>query len=689
MNRQRIVVGDLTNPIFDLDNSKLRKVETVLRSSFAGDELAFDTLSADTFAGEEYGLISSQGYDLVSSEGYDLVTSPADVSNDIPAETIVRYYINNVLKGKFYTQEITRENMLEYIIDAISAIGLLVTRPHYGGMYSGDTFEDVAGEIINNVFAFSCSEAVADIPIYGWLPYSSDARESLHQLLFAYGVMVFKDENGDVYFDFPDTTVIKTVDPDNIYINGDEHPLVPVNLISVTEHAFIALPTDIEYTLFDNTSGITADHVLVVFNEAPIHDLIASESLTVHESGVNYAIVSGMGMLTGKKYTHTTQTYQEGVAGSTLDFSEQTLVNQLNSINVARRLLAYYGVTRAITEDLQISDEKAGDLVEITSPYDEQVNAYIKEMTITGLATTKARCDFLADYTPTPGGNNYTHSQLFTENGTFEVPEGVTMLRVVCIQGGQGGQGGGGGFGAENHSGSSPSSTAGKGGVPGQGGLPGKVMAVNLEVTPGDTFAVTVGAGGAPGEGQAGVESDGVSEGGLGGEGGESTFGTAVSSADGVIPSNGYVDIINNTDYAQRGAPGVAGMAGGKYGSANYGESWTDPETSTEYPGGQGCNASEPFSAAGGGGAAYKAAGGDAVRADKAGDGATPATPTQTIETLGSGGDGGNAGGGAGEGMAEWSDNLSMWIFWDSLQGEGGHGTDGLPGIDGCVLVLW
>ena len=662
MNRQRIVVGDLTNPIFDLDNSQLRKVETVLRSSFAGDELAFDTLSADTFAGEEYGLISSQGYDLVSSEGYDLVTSPSDVSNDIPAETIVRYYINNVLKGKFYTQEITRENRYFYLIDAVSAIGLLVKRPHYGGMYAGEAFEDVAADIIGGLFTFSCSEDVASIPVYGWLPYSEDARENLHQLLFAYGVMVFKDENGDVYFDFPDSTLKKTVDPDNIYIDGDESPVVPTERIIVTEHAFVALSTDIDYTLFDNTSGVIADHTLVVFNEAPVHDLVASTTLTVHESGVNYAIVSGMGTLAGKKYTHATQAYQEGAGGATLEFNEQTLVNQLNSINVAKRLHAYYGVTRTISEDLQISDEKAGDLVEITTPYGEQVNAFIKEMNITGLATTKARCDFLADYTPTPGGNNYNNSQLFTEDGTFTVPDGVTIIRVILGQGGHGGHGGENGTEAN-------CSDAGIGGAPGAGGLPGKIFAANLIVTPGDTYNITIGApgtGGNPGE-------DGT-------EGGHSTFGD-FTSANGEIPTNPYTDLVTGDTYGKTGQTGIKGGDGG--GAGEPGEDVT--HDGTTWTGG----ANLPGYNVGGGGAAYGADGTAASSRSSSSDppcrggAGADALPLGVIPGLSDGGAGGNGGGGGGKGVVS-----SSGICWGSVPGAAGNGSVGDDGGPGFCIVL-
>jgi hypothetical protein len=44
----------------------------------------------------------------------------------------------------------------------------------------------------------------------------------------------------------------------------------------------------------------------VIFNNGPYHDLVASENLTIVESGDNYAILTGTGTLTGQAYTHQT-----------------------------------------------------------------------------------------------------------------------------------------------------------------------------------------------------------------------------------------------------------------------------------------------------------------------------------------------------------------------------------------------
>ena len=671
MTNHKIIIGDPAHPDFELDNNSLRQVNVVLRNSYSGDELAYDQLSAASFAGEQYELISSEGDDLYSSQDYQLISAPADFTTEIPNEAVVRYYINNGLVGKFYAQTAERENLLVFDLKAISAIGLLSQRSHRGGIYNGETFAEVAADIIDGAIPFSCSANVSDIKVFGWLPYTKDARENLHQLLFAYGVMVFKDANGDVYFDYANTTLVKTIDPDDTYVNGGINPVNPYSMVRIAEHQFFTMPTDIEYTLFDNTGGVVADRSLVLFDHAPIYDLTATGSLQIIESGVNHAIVSGYGILTGKAYTHTQQIHEEGDAsGNVLEFLEQTLVNQLNSINVAERLLNYYGVTEEISTDIQTTDEKPGQLVKITNPYKVQQNAYIREMTMTGLATVKARCDMLANFTPTEGGNNYEHSQILTGSGTFTVPAGVTKMRIIVVQGGQGGGYGTAGQGSQGEN-------PGEGGDAGVPGHAGKVYSLDINTAPGRTFAYSCGTGGTPGA-SAGEE---------GAEGGETTFGI-YSSANGDIPTNGVINMLTGDVYAKPGAVGIPGAKGGEAGANEYGESATDGTTT--WPGGVGCAyveiGSYKYSYAGGGGAAYGNAGGDATSGEKAGDGGDADAPTEAA-ALGSGGAAGHGGGGAGVGMARNSGG--SWIYWNSNQGIGGQPSAGLAGGDGFVCVLY
>ena len=668
MNRNKIVIGPPTNPLFQFENDQLRQVDVVMRSSFSGDELAYDQLNGATFAGEPWDLISNEFYDLYSSEDYQLVSSPANLTEEIPAETAIRYYVNDALMGKFYSMPAERENTLVYDVIAVSAIGLLVRRIHKGGLYNGETIAQILAEIINGAFPFSCSEDVASTEVYGWLPYTKDARENLHQLLFAYGVMVYKDANGDVYFDFADTQLKTTIDDDNVYQNGSVKPIEPATKVRVAEHSFYQLSTDQQYTLFDNTGETIASNLLVLFDNAPIYDLTTTGTLQIVESGVNYAVVSGNGTLTGKAYTHTKQVYEEGTNdGNVLEFTQQTLVNQLNSVNVVRRLLNYYGVTAELSTDIQVTTEKPGQLVQLTNPYKEQTNAYIREMTITGLATAKARCAMLADFTPTKGGNNYQNRMLFTENGSFTVPAGVTQIRIILGQGGQGGGGGYNGTAGEHTSG-------GEGGLPGEGGTPGKLYIANISVTPGQTYAVTIGAAGTAGAANV-----------TGTAGGETTFGS-YSSANGTIPENGYYDTFTQTTYCIQGEYGIPGGDGG----APSTNDWTYAENVTyngqTWYGGRGSRPQGDYSGGGGGGAAYGNNGENSpgTFAERGGNGADALVRADlpTI-TYGSGGTGGNGGGGGGQ------CNTERGICWGSSSGSGGAGSPGQDGGQGFAMVLY
>lgn len=671
MRKHRIVIGDTTNPLFDFDNDQLRQVDTVMRNSYSGDELAYDELSAATYAGESWGLISNEGYDLYSSEDYQLVSNPADLSAEVPVETPVRYYVDNALRGKYYALPADRENTLVYDVLAVSAIGLLVNRPHVGGLYNLVPLSTVLAEIINGAFPYGYSEEAGSISVTGWLPYSADARENLHKLLFDYGVMVYKNANGDPYFDLARTTLTGTVDDDDVYVDGTITPIEAATMVRVTEHSYYVLPTDTGVTLFDNTTDAQVTSRLVVFEQAPVHDLAVTGSLVIESSGVNYAIVSGNGMLTGKLYTHTTQVHEEGTSGgNVLEFADQTLVNQQNSINVAKRLLNYYGATRILSTDFKVKNEKSGDYLTIINPYKEHQNGYVKEMTATGLATIKARCDLLTNFTPTKGGNNYANHRMFTADGTFSVPAGTTMLRIILCQGGEGGSGGYNGLASNCEEG-------GDGGYAGPAGRPGKLFIADIPVTPGQSFAVAVGAAGTGGAANV-----------AGTEGGETTFGS-YSSANGERPVSGYYDIFEDKYYALAGIDGIAGGKGGGTSSQEivYGESVTvDGQTWT---GGRSIGPTRRYNGAGGGGAAYGNNGANASSEASGGAGADatdrPGLPTPT---LGSGGNGGNGGGGGGKAGAKWESDVQKWICW-GYSARGGNGSKGFDGGAGFALVLY
>lgn len=139
------------------------------------------------------------------------------------------------------------------------------------------------------------------------------------------------------------------------------------------------------------------------------------------------------------------------------------------------------------------------------------------------------------------GSYLYDAFEIIRESGTWTAPPGVTHLRLVLGQGGQGGGYGGDGYVAG--SGAIPGSGVAAGyGNPGTDGLGGKVWFDTVTINAGQTFNVSLGAGGAAA----------ATHGAEGAEGGETTFGV-YTSANGQRYPNGYTDIANGQVFARTG----------------------------------------------------------------------------------------------------------------------------------------
>lgn len=177
------------------------------------------------------------------------------------------------------------------------------------------------------------------------------------------------------------------------------------------------------------------------------------------------------------------------------------------------------------------------------------------------------------------GSYLYDAFEIIRESGTWTAPPGVTHLRLVLGQGGQGG--GYGGDGYVGGSGAFPGQGVTSGyGDPGTDGLGGKVWFDTVAINEGQTFNVSLGAGGAAAT-QQGAE---------GAEGGETTFGV-YTSAEGQRYPNGYTDIANGEVFARTGVAvpesgtgdGGAGGEGGDPGQGYWKEYQYHPSGAPDY----------------------------------------------------------------------------------------------------------
>ena len=683
----RIIIGaDVNNPLYTFDNATIEECVCVMSSSLVGDRIAVDQLMPVVYSAGyvRVKLVPKDCTGLITSDGKTMmVYSNIGFLDKLPYGTVIWYYSGETLMGKFYFVRALRTSKVHFDILAVSAIGLLDGQKHYGGVYRGQTFEEVARDIIGGTAPFFCSGDVAAVKVYGWLPFST-RRENLHQLLFATGVQLGKDQNGDIYFRFPDSDRLKNIPDNRIFYGGQIDYMTPATKIEVTEHAFLPIETTARETLYDNTDGSgEAVHTVVSFVSAPVFSLEVTGNLTIEESGVNYAIVSGTGTLTGIPYTHATRVAEKHTEGAesqekVVSVTDATLVHAANSANVANRVLSYYASAKTIASDIVLTDEKPGDQISFTNPFGEPETAFLSSMEINASSFLRANCELVAGYIPSGQGNNYSKVVVLTGSGTWISPGG--KCRIAVIGAGSGGDSGGNG-------GNQSASDSGEGGVNGKGGAPGKIYVTDVDFIEGATYAYNCGVAGIGGI------PDGTKNSVPGTAGTETTFGP-YTSANGAISANGYANLFTGEILALPGANGVPGSVGasnseespnvfynGKlYYPGERGKDYYDEDYGRAY-GGYGGGAAAGANGGPGGNARLFAFDDEPVAAGgRGGDGATPVAG-RDAKTYGSGGEGGHGGGGAGQKGGPYDG----WLHGGA--GVGGKGSKGGDAMPGCIVI--
>lgn len=771
-----ITIGDLDAPLFVFHNAEegtnrdgISSVGGVFSVDVSGDELSIDTVTAvvqvgrpplplsvtrEVYISPDGGVYISPGNTIYYTEQTNAGSGgqTGDVSA-IPYGTPFRWECDGRLIASFYCLQPTRIGRWTWQISAVSGVGLLDNLDHVGGIYAGETFSEVAAEIIGGAFPFTVAPALAEQKVYGWLPYAK-RRANLHRLLMALGASIRRDENGEVAFVFLTVDSPTDVPDSRIAVNGSVNYDAPATRAEVTEHAFFVSASSEKEQLFDNSQGGgAADSTLVKF-DGPMHSLSASEGLEIEESGVNYAVVSGVGTLEGTPYAHVTRVVAadadspagaENVKHLHDDF---TLISLANSVNVAKRLLAFYSGARLVRARIKLLNERCGDVLSMSDPFYEPMTAFVQSLNVNASSNLLGYAELVENYVPAHQGNNISMSETLTGSGTWTSPF-TGELTVVVIAGGQGG-------GAGNQGGAAPTPTissysetssifgswiqaryimprnarAGNGGAHGTRGDGGRVYITTLSVTEGQQISYSCGIGGA-GE---------VFGSGTGGAlGTDTTFGE-ISSAEGSVYPAGYADPISGVLYALPGADGVDGndgtgwvvgedgepalnvpdpiqVDGTLYSNGSNGESRSLTATHPTYgeagyyvQGGYGGGAAYGSSGADGG-SGYGFIGGSEATATAAqgGRGADAKAP-QKASGYGRGGTSGNGGGGAGavgtglKGTGDPSAYLSAttWIenkgsrdqtrvslsMYAPSPAQGGSGSDGGEGADGAVILF-
>lgn len=749
--QNKICIGSLTSPSYQYDKGKIAigSLQGVFTVDILGNELSIDTFTVTVRYNPDaplaYSPVGAKVYKTSDSKIY-LVRKPenagAEYLRSLPFGTPVFWLVSGSVFSKGYLKKTERIARNLYRLTCISGIGLLDATMHVGGLYTGQTFNTVMASIVSDTFAYSVASDVGAVKVYGHLPYDT-ARNNLHRLLFAVGAAIMRDANGNYAVSYLSDSVT-SVPSSRIAMGGRTEYAAAVDGVEITEHSFFATASDETVTLFDNTTGLYVENQLVKFNSAPVYDLATTGTLTYDSNNFNcnYAVVTGVGTLTGKRYAHTTQIIKAGAGTKNVKrVSDNRLISLANSNYVAKRVYAYFSRAKTIDAKIMLSGEKTGQYLSMLDNFGDPINAFLSRMDVLVTSVKGASCKLISGFSPGNGGNNYTHRVLFAQNGTWTVPSEITQIRVVLIGGGQGGQGGydgeagyGKGNGTEFYS--KPNRTTqgvfypgfqvdeypnGNQQIPrgGNGGNPGssaRYLYFDSDVTPGEQITISVGAGGAGGSRNGGAGANGTPT-----TASSTSIGT--KSSEQGISSAGFSDPFTGDVYAAAGTPGTKGGDGGRTDAGDtHGSNGRDGLAGSSvgtYSGGSGGSGMSgsydiPFmglynilmksSGGAGGGAAFGADGGDGetsfwraagyditCRGGRGGDGANALTPSYA--KYGCGGNGGHGGGAGGNGGGAYvgidnTDTITVTCV-ANYGGWAGHGSAGGHGGNGCCIIFY
>lgn len=518
---------------------------------------------------------SSLSFDTVSVE-VCTTTIGAQLSA-LPNNTPIIVYRGGEIKARFVSSGVSRIGPVTYQLTGRSPMGALTGMVHTGGIYTGQTVEDVVKEICGNISSLIKS-VYAGVKLYGWLPYADgkerSARDNLAQVLFAIGAYLRTDLNGVLRIEPLWDGTASLIDVDRSYTGGTVKYDSPISAVTVTEHQYVA-GTEVK-ELF---SGTAQNGDIITFSE-PMHSLSAT-GFTILESGANYAKISaGTGALTGKEYIHNTRLITQPVTAGAVEniksVTDATLVSLVNSYAVAKRLADYYRCRETITNDIVSGHEKPGHVVSVYHPYDKKmVSACIQSLDTTMSATLKSSMEALVGFTPAqPESAEYFDERVvLTGSGEWQVPENVTAITAVLIGGAQGGHCGHGGNPAEakteSYTGTILGSLlqhntdkwalGGKGGLGGDPGSGGKIFQATFDVKPAQKFSFVCGVGGLGAAFDANNWANTPNT--PGAEGTKTTFGS-LDSDSGSVSEIGYTDPVTGEVFAAKGGQGIAGGDG-------------------------------------------------------------------------------------------------------------------------------
>ena len=321
--------------------------------------------------------VDTSRFEVLAPDGLDL--------NPVENQRVVLYRDADML-STHYIQESTKETAGHYVLSCQSAIGMLED-DFLGGVYENTPVDTVLDDILDG-WQYEIDDSFQSSVITGYIPVCS-RRNALQQVVFAIGALVVTRGSDK----------IKLVSlPQGEHVQFEEDDTFPgatldraqrVARYELTVHRYKKSNT--EETLLDDievTDDSNSDESVLVTFDAPHwgYTIVGGE---ITGSDANWITIKASGAVTvkAKTYTHTTfvrtkknldATHTE--RNNAVSVTDATLVNRANATAVLERLYAAGQFRHTLTQDVVVTDQAAGILVESVGPWGGRICGIITAM---------------------------------------------------------------------------------------------------------------------------------------------------------------------------------------------------------------------------------------------------------------------------------------------------------------------
>lgn len=293
----------------------------------------------------------------------------------------IHLYRNGVQIAAHYITDTTRQTKLNYRLCCQSAIGRLEDT-FLGGFYEQQPLLPLLQQVLGD-FPFRVDRTFADETVTGYLPVST-RRQALQQIAFAVGAVVTTCGDGTIQLLPPEKAVSGSFVASSIFAGATMKQKAAIGAVELHLHSYTS--GDEERTIFKEKE-MHGEELFLTFSEPCFSYRLTGG--TILDSDVNWIRFVGDGVVTlaVKKYhcqtvvmTKKNLLASAAEKGNVVVVENATLIHPGNGAAVLERLYRYHAMQLQLHQDVVMSGQHLGQMVESLNPWGERVEGYITEM---------------------------------------------------------------------------------------------------------------------------------------------------------------------------------------------------------------------------------------------------------------------------------------------------------------------